>query len=63
MPVDTNIIIFRITDELIETDLIKELKSKGILVVGFGNKMIRMVTHLDFNDGHLETLKSILLSM
>jgi threonine aldolase len=63
MPVDTNIIIFRTKDDQNETDLIENLKSKGILVVGFGPKMIRIVTHLDFNDDQLKTLKTILMSL
>jgi len=63
MPVDTNIIIFRINDDQNERNLIESLKLKGVLVVGFGPKMVRMVTHLDFNDDQLEALKSIMLSL
>jgi threonine aldolase len=62
MPVETNIIIFRLNDGIKENRFIEKLKSKGILIVGFGPKMIRMVTHLDFTDEQLDVLTTFLLS-
>jgi threonine aldolase len=63
MPVETNIIIFRLNDGIKENEFIEKLKSKGILIVGFGPKMIRMVTHLDFTDEQLDELTTTLLSL
>jgi threonine aldolase len=63
MPVDTNIIIFRLKADINEKEFIVNLKSKGILVVGFGPQLIRMVTHLDFTDKHLDRLTTTLLSL
>jgi threonine aldolase len=60
MPIETNIIIFRVNNKISNIDLIAKLKEKGILVVGFGPQLIRMVTHLDFNDEMLDRTKSIL---
>jgi threonine aldolase len=63
LPVETNIIIFKIKDGVKEVDLIENLKSNGILVAGFGPKMIRMVTHLDFDDNQLGQLTRTILSL
>ncbi len=62
MPVETNIIIFKLNDEIKVKEFISNLKSNDILVAGFGQNMIRMVTHLDFNDEHLDKLTTTLLS-
>lgn len=53
MPVDTNIVVIEIVDEVNSENLIRELAAKGILVVGFGKQRIRLVTHLDFDDAML----------
>lgn len=63
MPVETNIIIFRLKEHIQALRFIDDLKSKGILVAGFGPQAIRMVTHLDFTDEQLDTLTTTLLSM
>lgn len=63
MPVDTNIIIFKLNESTKEKEFIETLKSNGILVVGFGPQTIRMVTHLDFTDKHLDKLTTTLLSL
>jgi threonine aldolase len=60
MPVETNIIIFKVNKKIRDWDLITKLNEKGILVVGFGPQLIRMVTHLDFNDDMLDRTKSVL---
>ena len=60
MPTETNIIIFSL-DEKISTDqFLSELERNGVRAVAFGPRQIRMVTHLDFNDDHLDHTISVL---
>jgi len=54
MPVDTNIIIFRLKDELPASEFARQLKEKEILAIPIGNNQVRMVTHLDFDDTMLD---------
>lgn len=63
MPVETNIIVFRLIDHINDSDFLDTLKNKGVLAVGFGPQTIRMVTHLDFTDGMMERLERILVGM
>lgn len=60
MPVDTNILIFKLNDEVRDRYFIQKLKEKGLLCLGFGPQMIRMITHLDISDEMLEQAKGIL---
>ena len=53
-PVDTNIVIFRLTDQLLATDYVAQLAEKGIRAVTFGKHLFRFVTHLDLTDEHME---------
>ncbi len=63
-PVDTNIVIFRV-DEAFDTvdNLMKRLESRGILVVPFGPKWIRMVTHLDVDAGDCARVSDVLAGL
>ena len=59
LPVETNIIIFSLKNMTSE-EFLKKLSEKGVKGIGFGKKMVRFVTHLDFNDEMLEiTLKAL----
>lgn len=60
LPVDTNIVIFRLKDELLATDFVKKLGIKGILSIPFGKQEVRFVTHLDFGDEDLQQVEDIL---
>jgi threonine aldolase len=60
-PVETNIVIIKISKDLNQSNFLKQLEQKGIKAVGFGPQLIRFVTHLDFNDTHLEQMEKILL--
>jgi threonine aldolase len=61
LPVDTNIIIFKLNDKITQEDLLSKLSNYGILAVGFGPRMIRFVTHLDFTDEMLSgTIEKLL---
>ena len=63
LPVDTNIIIFTLSDKMKSDDFVAKMKSKDIICSGFGKQTVRFVTHLDFTDAMLEktiaALKSI----
>ncbi len=60
MPVQTNIIIFRLSDKYNLDEFLRLLEEKGLLAVGFGPQQIRMVTHLDFTDKMLSSTIEIL---
>ncbi len=48
--VETNIVIFRLTDSRLSArELVSRLKERGILVNAYGPDAIRLVTHLDVN--------------
>lgn len=49
MPVDTNIVIFHLTD-LTAAEFEEKLKPYNIKVSAFGKHTVRLVTHLDFSD-------------
>ncbi|MBN3036672.1 MAG: low-specificity L-threonine aldolase [Bacteroidales bacterium] len=60
MPVETNIIVFRLQDHLSADEFLTKLKQHNLLAIGFGPGTIRMVTHLDFNDDMLRQTMEIL---
>lgn len=63
LPVETNIIVFKIKNEFNSQHIIDLLKAKGILTVPFGKQLLRMVLHLDITqemvDYTLETLSGM----
>ena len=61
-PVETNILIFYVNDDLNADDFIAEMADKEILLTPMGDGKIRIVTHLDFTDEMLERLLSELKS-
>jgi len=50
LPVETNIIIFRVKDEVEPQNIVELLKQNNILALQFGEQQIRMVLHLDITD-------------
>ncbi|MCB2221502.1 MAG: threonine aldolase [Bacteroidetes bacterium] len=56
LPIETNIVIFTLQDDVMDADFLNKLKEHNIWAVGFGPQMIRMVTHLDFSDEMLDQL-------
>ena len=60
MPIDTNILIFSVDDEV---DILAKLKAKGILGVAFGANLIRFVTHLDYTDEMVDETITILRNL
>ena len=53
-PIETNIIIFYVNDDVNESDFVNTLKEKEILISSMGEGKLRMVTHLDFTEEMLE---------
>ena len=53
-PIETNIVIFNLTDDVNENDFVQNLADKNILIIGMGEGKLRMVTHLDFTNEMLE---------
>ena len=60
MPVDTNIVIFDLTDQYTAASFAETLKAFDIKVSVFGKQTIRLVTHLDFTDAMLDKLSGVL---
>ena len=63
VPIETNIIIFKLNGKYSDDQFLQLLEDKGILAVGFGPQTIRFVTHLDFTDDMLEDVIGVLRSL
>jgi threonine aldolase len=62
LPVQTNIVVGHLPDNLNEYDVVENIKSFGILCVPFGNGRIRFTTHLGITDEDIRFLKENLPS-
>jgi len=60
IPVQTNIVVGILKDPLEQASIINRLKDKGILIVDFGNGRIRLTTHLDITDAHINYLREVI---
>ena len=60
LPVDTNIIVFRLMEDSPVLHFLKYLSDSNVKVLQFGKQTVRMVTHLDFTDNMLVKLEEIL---
>ncbi|WP_224490348.1 threonine aldolase family protein [Robertkochia flava] len=49
-PVETNILIFNITDDVDESGFLNTLKEHGVHIISMGQGKLRIVTHLDYTD-------------
>lgn len=54
LPVETNIVIFRVKDHVNADELVFKLKEKGILCFTMGKQQIRFVLHLDITEGMVQ---------
>jgi threonine aldolase len=59
-PVTTNIIIFKIKDPITSQEFVSKLAEKGVLGINIGRKMVRFVTHLNFDDHMLNKTLAVL---
>ncbi|PTX14948.1 L-threonine aldolase [Pontibacter mucosus] len=50
MPVETNIVIFKLNDRMQDAAFVQALAKQNILASSFGPQMIRFVTHLDITE-------------
>lgn len=62
-PVETNILIFKIQDNIEQDDFLLKLEKLGILAVGMGPQTIRFVSHLDIDDSKMDYLATSLKSL
>ena len=62
-PVQTNIIIIALKPDRSPKIFLHQLEKKGLLAIGFGKGLIRLVTHLDFNDDQMEKVIHIFKSL
>lgn len=60
LPVETNIIIFTLSEKMKSDDFVKKLNDNNIKSVSFGKQTLRFVTHLDFNNAMLEKTITVL---
>lgn len=60
LPVETNILIFRIREQLPATMLIQQLEKQGIKAVSMGRNLVRFVFHLDQSDADVDRLCEVL---
>lgn len=55
-PIETNIVIFELNNDVSETDFIHKLRKKNIHIINMGTNKLRMVTHLDYTNAMHETV-------
>lgn len=60
LPVETNIVIFRLNSVEVTQVFLQYLKKNNVLATAFGKDQIRFVTHLDFTDEMLEKVITVL---
>lgn len=62
-PIETNIVIFELNNDISDKEFTNKLAQKGIHIISMGGGKLRMVTHLDYTDAMhnklLETLKTL----
>jgi threonine aldolase len=63
LPVETNIVIFNLTDTYTAASFEEALKPYNIKLAAFGKQTIRFVTHLDFTDEMLAKVIEVLKTL
>ena len=62
-PVETNVVIFYTIDAIDDTDFVKKLAAKNILITGMGQGKLRMVFHLDISSQMIDILINVLSNL
>lgn len=60
LPVETNIVIFKVKDHINAEQLVLQLKEKGILCFTMGKQQIRFVLHLDVSEAMVQRCIEVL---
>ncbi|GAB2792463.1 threonine aldolase [Hymenobacter luteus] len=63
LPVETNLVIFRLQDTTPAEQFLARLEQHGIRAASFGPQMIRLVTHLDIDDAMISRVEAVLDAM
>ncbi len=63
LPVETNIVIFKLNDKYVDAAFIDALAAQNIRASAFGPQMIRFVTHLDVTEDMLSHTLQVLKSL
>lgn len=63
LPVDTNIVIFKLAGDLSTDHFLAKISEYKIKAVPFGPKEVRFVTHLDFDDDMLDRTLKVLKNL
>ncbi|WP_299757704.1 GntG family PLP-dependent aldolase [uncultured Pontibacter sp.] len=63
MPVETNIVIFKLNDSFRDDSFVQALAKQNIVAASFGPQMIRFVTHLDITEDMHQHLLQVLAAM
>jgi len=63
LPVETNIVIFKLADRLGTAAFLQQLQSRRVLASGMGQQTVRFVFHLDVSDAQLDSLRQALRSV
>jgi threonine aldolase len=61
LPVETNIVVFALKQELSVNDFLGHLLSSGVRAMQFGKHSVRFVFHLEITDQDVERLKKVLI--
>ena len=59
-PIETNIVIFELVDEITSADFVSAMAQLDINCIAFGKHHVRFVTHLDFTDAHLMEFEEVI---
>ncbi|MBC5991474.1 threonine aldolase family protein [Pontibacter cellulosilyticus] len=63
LPVETNIVIFKLNEKYTDADFVTALAKEGIRAAAFGPQMIRFVTHLDVTEEMMQHTLQVLKSL
>ena len=62
-PAETNIVIAELEKDFSEQWMLQELEKREVYAVPFGKRLVRFVTHLEFNENHLNSFEEAVLSI
>lgn len=63
LPVETNILVFKIREQLPAAILLRHLEQHGIKAVSMGRNLVRFVFHLDQSEADVEKLCQVLVEL